>query len=265
MDTPGKRTLAIVAGIAVIAVAAVAFYLLSDDPSLNQLDAAASGFEGADDTFTFSTDTPATRTHDFNVDPGIAAMTIFGSLDLPEDGRWRLLDTEGDQIAQVGRKEGGQQAPLASLVVHRPDPGTWQMVVECDGACEYTLAVYLDDVLTAPTESLTGDVATHEVVLTADHDRRVTREETFEVPENTQSLEFEVSYYASNGGSYRIHDPTGEVVQSSGWGAEWLLRGVSYVVEEQPQPGTWTLSYSCTAVCQGAWGFSFVTPPSQPS
>lgn len=247
-------------GIAVVAVAAgVAGYLLvvggSSGPG-DVVDDPADAYTDADERFRVSTDSSSSRTHRFEVPSGTAVVTVARSLQFPRDGTWRLFDPDGDRHGRVGPGVEGSflDEPSGANVVHRPQAGTWRMTVDCESGCDYTLGVYLRDALSRPTGSLEDDVRDADVRVHVSHDRSVSRQEGFEVPEGVDALELGFSFYAADGGTFRIEDPSGEQVTRWSWDAEWLDRSTRYVLADEPPAGTWTVAYNCAAGCEGAWG-----------
>lgn len=260
LEAPSTQTVAIAAGVVVMAAAGFAFVVLADEPTRTKPQDPEEAFPEADLRFSESSDgDELTRTYDFEVEPGHAAITISQSLSFPEAGGWELRDPDGNQVGQISPKD--LDAPLSTLIVHRPQAGTWSMAIECQGACSYTLAVDKSDRVAAPDESLRGDVSSHEVVLTVDHDGEASGQRSFEVPEGARTVEFATSFYLVDGGRFEITNPVGTQRASWGWSAEWLTRSSAYTLVEDPRAGTWSIAYDCEAGCEIAWGFSFSTPP----
>lgn len=227
-----------------------------------EVPATGEAFSGAEERFTgTSTGDGMTRTHSFDVDPGHASMTVYMALVFPDAGSAELRDPSGSTVGQASQRV--QEIPVIALVEHRPDPGSWEMVVRCEGVCQYTVAASMGDELSSPEASLEGDVSSHDEVLHVSHDQDATGRETFEVPREAQSLRWASSLYAADGMQVTLTDPSGTEVRSMGWGAEWLVRGLTNEVTESPQSGTWTIEYSCSVTCQGAWGFSYAVPPGE--
>lgn len=248
-------------GLAIVIVAAVAGYLLVAGGAPNgpgDIADPEDAYTEADERFHVTTDSTTSRTHSFHVPQGIAAMTVARSLDFPQGGEWTLEDTDGDRVGTVSPQLTGGflDEPSGATVVHRPETGTWQMTVECEG-CAYTLAVYFNDAVSPPEDSLEEDVASADTVVHVDHQQSASSQEGFEVPEDAQSLELLASFYAIDGGSFQIEDPSGDRETRWNWNAEWLSRQTRYVLVEDPTPGTWTIEYSCDVGCEGAWGLSF--------
>lgn len=261
LEAPSKRTIGVVAVVALAAVAGFLFVVLDDEPTRTQPQEIDEAFSDADVRFSESTTADGhTRTYEFDVEPGHAAITVSTALAFPEEGSWELNNPDGDQLGRIAPRD--LDAPLSTLIVHRPNPGTWSMSVTCQGSCSYTLAVDMRDAVSAPGENLRDDVDAHDVVVYVDHDRSASGQESFEVPEGARSVEFATSFYFADGGSFEVTDPGGEEMASWSWSAEWLVREAAYTLDENPRAGTWSISYDCDVGCEIAWGFSFSTPPS---
>lgn len=261
MEAPSKRVLAVVAAVVVVAVAATVVFVSGGDPEPGEITALSDAYEDADERFVGTTDGQTTRSHSFQVGPGIAAMTLARSFSTSDPMSFAILDTEGDRRGGFDTEDGGFEVANSWTSVHRPDPGTWEVVIQCEGPCRYNVAIYLDDVIEPPADRLADDVASHETIITGDHDRGVSESETFEVPEGAQTVEFTWSVYAPSGYGIQLVDPSGETTNAWANNAEALWRQVSMDLGDQPQPGTWTVGYGCSQGCEIAFGITPVAPP----
>lgn len=247
---------------ALVGIALIGFLLVGNggDISSGEIPETSAAFSEASERFTGSSDADGmTRTHSFEVEPGHASMTVYAALDFPDEGSWELRNPDGQTLGQSSQR--AQEIPVLSLIVHRPEPGSWDMVVRCEGVCEYSLGASMGDRLSRPSVDLSQDVSTHDEVIHVTHDADAAGQETFEVPRGAQSLHWSSSFYMADGGGVTVSDPSGEEVRSMGWGAEWLIRGMSSQLAEQPAAGTWTIEYSCTMACEATWGITAVMPP----
>lgn len=243
-----------IGGLALAAAIAGAWLVVSGGAAPGEIAEPGDAYSDADERFHVESDSTVTRTHTFQVPRGTSTMTIARALSFPTEGTWRLIDPDGDERGEVTPK------PIDSsgaLVLHTPETGAWRMEVDCQRSCAYTLAVYYNDALSPPEESLADDAEGADTVVHVRHDQGVSASESFEVPEGTQGLEATWSFYASDGGSFQLEDPDGDRVTRWRWGAEWVARQATVTPALDPQPGTWTIEYECDTGCEGAWGFSF--------
>lgn len=183
-------------------------------------------------------------------------LTLRASFISDEGISFSFRDPDGRLVRSVAFPRASGTHEMQWVEAAPPKDGTWRFGITCDRRCEYAFGFYFDEAVDS-LDKLSDRYKDAQKRFNLQSEGPTEQKHSFVVPEGTTSIALKWSADAGDGFSFVVKDAMGNHRTSMNFPGRVSVDDLSYIVIDDPEPGTWSFELGCDAACDYAFGFYF--------